>query len=632
LRSLHEGVFRVRQELANLALLAAPPRLSGFPVQSTPLAPLPNPAVVAGHLRGSPFAAEVERLANLILSHQFPLLGLEIDTGPDIAWRRDYLHGVTSGTSYFRFIPYLDRNRVGDHKIIWELNRHQHLVLLAQAYVFTGGLEYVREIDRQITGWCRANPFLRGINWTSALEVAFRVLSWLWVYHLLGDAMDPELRKRLANELYRHGCYLEHNLSIYFSPNTHVLGEAVALHALGTLFPSLPHSARWVQTGSATVAVAIDRQVRADGSHFEQASYYHVYALDSLLFHRAIGGTVPTTVLGRMADYLAALMGPSRVLPFLGDDDGGRVFHPYGRRDRFGRATLATCARLLDRHDLPYDPEDLHEQGLWWVRDEGHSSGGRAHHVTSHLFPDAGVAVMGAGDLQLVVDAGRFGAGSAGHSHSDTLNVIARLREEEILIDPGTYTYVADPHLRDRFRGSSAHNTIRVDARDQATPDGPFRWIDVPDVRVEQWSAAAARTRLTATCRYLDIAHRRTVVFVGPGLLLVADEVEGPPGEHLIEQFWHFGEDAVQLSERCIQVGKHVRMGFSRNNVELGKGGEYGWRSKVFGKMVPASVACIRLQTRLPLSLGTMFDFSKTGRVIEIDDSSFGAILNQALG
>ena len=31
-------------------------------------------------------------------------------------------------------IPYLDPLQVGDHKVVWELNRHQHLVTLAQEY------------------------------------------------------------------------------------------------------------------------------------------------------------------------------------------------------------------------------------------------------------------------------------------------------------------------------------------------------------------------------------------------------------------------------------------------------------------------------------------------------------------
>ncbi len=35
-----------------------------------------------------------------------------------------------------------------------------------------------------------------------------------------------------------------------------------------------------------------------------------------------------------MAEYLDALLGVNGTLPLIGDDDGGRVFHPYGERDR----------------------------------------------------------------------------------------------------------------------------------------------------------------------------------------------------------------------------------------------------------------------------------------------------------
>src|SRR5438093_7219010 len=114
------------------------------------------------------------------------MLGVEIETGPTIEWRRDYINKVDSGTGYFRLIPYLDFARVGDHKMIWELNRHQHLTLLAQAFLLTGAKEFFAEIKNQWESWIASNPYQRGINWASALEVAFRALSWSWVYHLAG--------------------------------------------------------------------------------------------------------------------------------------------------------------------------------------------------------------------------------------------------------------------------------------------------------------------------------------------------------------------------------------------------------------------------------------------------------------
>src|SRR4029079_5681275 len=125
-RSPSEIRFRLRQEFGNLAMLLLPPRAG-----DRALAPLVkfDPAP----MRDTAFARDVIAIADSLLAHRFPLLGLTIDTGPEIDWRRDYLPGISTGTDYFRRVPCLDFAQAGDHKVVWELNRHQHLVLLAQA-------------------------------------------------------------------------------------------------------------------------------------------------------------------------------------------------------------------------------------------------------------------------------------------------------------------------------------------------------------------------------------------------------------------------------------------------------------------------------------------------------------------
>jgi len=262
MRSATELAFRLRQETANLWLLWRQPTMPDAAMLRFEI-PLPDPNVVAAKLRGSSYAADVERLAQDVLLHRFHLLGLHpLDAGGSIPWRRDLRHEIETGTQYFRRIPYLDFQRAGDHKIIWELNRHQHLVLLAQAFLFSGRKEFLDEIPRQLQSWMDANPFQRGLNWASALEVAFRSLSWIWVFHLVGRHFDQRFRERWLNSLYQHGLHLEYNLSVYFSPNTHLLGEAVALHALGKLFADMPHAARWRRTGSRLILEQMERQVR----------------------------------------------------------------------------------------------------------------------------------------------------------------------------------------------------------------------------------------------------------------------------------------------------------------------------------------------------------------------------------
>jgi hypothetical protein len=577
-RSPRELAFRLQQALANVALWATPPKISRSfrPCELN----LPKPEAVREKLGRSAFRDEVVALADGILEHRLPLLGETVDIGPEIQWRRDYLHNKTSGTAYFRFIPYLDFEAVGDHKNIWELSRHQHLVVLAQAHLFTGRAAYRDEIGVELESWWEQNRFLKGINWASALEVAFRALSWLWTDHLIGASLPEHLRHRLWNSLYEHGAFLECNLSTYFSPNTHLLGEGVALHAIGTKLCQ----ETWRHAGAKVVKEELERQVAADGSHFEQSTYYHVYALDFFLLHYLLAGRPPgyEPVLRRMGRFLNAIAGPERLLTCFGDDDGGRLFHPYGRRELFARATLATCSLLFPDEQFPRDLKDLAEQAEWWM-ECGEVSAVASRPVT-HRFADSGLASIASADTHILVDTGPFGFGGAGHSHADTLSVTVRVGGDELLIDPGTFTYIADPRLRDAFRGTGFHNTIRIDGLDQAEPAGPFRWEKKPEVLLKEWNSANGLAYLDASCSYRGFAHRRRLVCVDDEWLLLLDTVTGPEGEHLIEQFWHLGSPLVPIFFSDPAAARQ----------------EDGLRSRVLGSKEAAPVICVAWKTGLP--------------------------------
>jgi hypothetical protein len=559
---------------------------------------------------GTPYAAETIRLAEGVLAHRFPLMGYEIETGPQIDWRRDYVNGISSGVDYFRRVPYLDFASVGDHKAVWELNRHQHLVLLAQAWRLSGREEFVREIEAELESWWGGNPYGYGINWCSALEVAFRALSWIWVFHLAGDALSQRTRRRLLDSLYVHARHIEGNLSVYFSPNTHLLGEAVALHAIGKLVPELPRSRRWRSEGRQIVLAQMRAQVQDDGSHFEHSTYYHAYAFDMLMFSAAID-EMPGEYLERlaaMAEYLEALLGPQMRLPFLGDDDGGRMFHPYGARDRFGRASLAAFSGF--RESVDYG-----EIGAWWLA--GRTLGGPVPKSYSRFFENSGSAVMECGDVHLIADAGAFGTGRAGHSHSDTLSFIVRSGDEDVLIDAGTYTYVGSAKWRNWFRGTAAHNSVRIDERDQATPEGPFRWADKPSVEKVAWTTDERSDFLAAICRYRGFEHLRRILYLKPSLIAVVDEITGPPGEHLVEQFWHSGEAVEELSPRSFRIGRDARL-LLLHGGELSVGGENGWRSQAMGSKEPAAIVRVEVRGAFPVQLAAAIDLNGSASAAEI--------------
>jgi len=133
-------------------------------------------------------AVRIAKHAEKICQHRFDLLGYEdLDYGREIDWHSDRVHGKRAPRDLWFKIPYLDFASVGDAKVTWELNRHQHLGTLAKAYRLTNDHRFASELIDQWRHWQRENPYPRGINWASSLEVAFRSISWLWVYFLLEE-------------------------------------------------------------------------------------------------------------------------------------------------------------------------------------------------------------------------------------------------------------------------------------------------------------------------------------------------------------------------------------------------------------------------------------------------------------
>lgn len=584
MRSAAEIRFRVVQEAVNLRSWASPPDLPGdFFEPSSPLPGLPDPTAIVDLLRGSDLAREVESVAEYALKGRYVLFGEPQEWGISPDWRRDLVSGKASGTPYFRCVPYMDGSITGDHKVIWELNRHQYLVAMAQGWRLTQRREFLVGIEVLLSSWYAANPPWCGINWCSALEIAFRAWSWIWVWHIAGQALSVSARRGLLRALYQHGCYLQYNLSFYFSPNTHLLGEAVVLDALGRLFPEFPRSTCWRELGTSITRQQLESQVRTDGSHFEQSTYYHVYALDMFLAHYAIAHEPVPDKVARMGEFLNAALGPQREIPFLGDDDGGRFFHPYGPASQFGRATLATCAVQLSRADWPRTAADLHPQAVWWLGESALQGTGFGAPPTSTFFPDTGLWIVTRGNLHLIADAGPFGPAAAGHSHSDTLSLVLRIGQEDLLIDSGTFTYLGDAMARDRFRSSAAHNTVRAGGLNQATAIGPFQWVDKPQVRVID----RGEHFLEAECSARGFTHRRRFELATEDLVIV-DDVKGPAP---IEQFWHFGAAVQLVRPQIYRIGSCADLMLPVDaEAQLETEGKLSWRSRGYGQKEAAPV------------------------------------------
>jgi len=502
--------------------------------------------------------------ADDICRHQFRLLGYEkLDYDQEIDWHSS--QGKRSPLDPWFEIDFLDFGIVGDHKVTWELNRHQHLVTLAKAWLLSGNAAYTNEIVNQWNSWQTANPYPLGINWASTLEVAFRSLSWIWVRSLLSGCTDmpAAFETDLLLALQAHGRYIERYLSTYFSPNTHLLGEAVALFFIGTLCPEITAAERWRDRGWEILLQESERQVRPDGVYFEQALYYHVYALDFFLHARILAGesgfSIPEqfdNVLKKMLDVVQTL---SEVGPIegFGDDDGGRVHNP--RRNRVEHMTdpLALGAVLYNQDK--YASAGLTEESIWIFGDKAilaFEGPNTRLEAASRAFPSGGIYLINENEpcaQQMMIDAGPQGTGNAGHGHADALSIRFSVGRKPFLVDPGTYCYISGGEERNWFRGTSAHNTLGVDNLDQAVPRGPFAWSSIPQVNAEIWLNGRTFDFFAGSHdgyrRLPDpVLHRRFVFHVKGGLWLVRDVAEGQR-KHVLESFWHFAPELEVTEE-----------------------------------------------------------------------------------
>lgn len=582
--------------------------------------------LIRGRMPG--VAAQIIAAAERICRHRFDLLGFaDLDYGPEINWHLDLVHGKQALRVPWFKIGYLDFAQVGDAKITWELNRHQHLVTLAKAYRLTGRQEFADEAIRQWQHWQRENPYPTGVNWASSLEVAFRSLSWIWVFFLLqgSPVMTAELRHGWAQALALNGRHIDTYLSTFFSPNTHLLGEAVALFFIGTLFPGLKPSARWKERGWNVVLAAAQDQVRDDGFYFEQSAYYHVYALDFFLHARVLaarnGVAIPAefdAVLLRMQEVLL-LLGRAGIVPQFGDDDGGRVFDPRRNQAADLLDPLTTGAVLFQRGDFKFLCGNLREETLWLLGPAGLAAfeempSTEPSSESTHL-PASGLYLMADAEAgqQLLIDAGPQGPGSAGHGHADALSLTLASNGQMLLADPGTLEYVgASSADRSAYRGTAAHNTLRVDGQDQAVGVGPFAWRELPVLRAERWEIgrnfALFEGSHAGYHRLADpVTHRRWVFHRKSKFWLVRDVAEGS-GKHALELNWHLGSTLAPISARDYVFGNDQESFalVTADGHSWSQSAHRGYWSPAYGRQERATVLTFAKTANLPAEFVTL--------------------------
>lgn len=413
--------------------------------------------------------------ADWALHKQVNLLGSGLLDLGNIDWLKDYKTGHRWPKKYMRDIDYRNPDRPSDVKFPWELSRMQWMMPLGQAYLLTHNERYAEHVKSLIIHWIDENPYAYTINWACTMEVALRLFTWTWFFHVFHSSAawnDDTFRSLFLCNLFLHAEFTENHLELSDINGNHYTADAAGLCISGLFFGEGRAAQRWAHRGFDLLVKELPRQVFNDGVDFEASTAYHRLVLELFLFpalyRGSLGFSIPPSYrerIVRMAYYMRAYSRNDGTIPLCGDADDARVL-PFGIQD------INDHRYLYQGVGLKWGIDDLIETNLaqselyWLVGAQvlEHSKKNTHQSPTSQAFTEGGFYIMRNHSDHIFIDCGPIGLGGrGGHGHNDCLSFEAMLDDVLLISDCGSYVYTASYEQRNLFRSTSFHNTPKID-------------------------------------------------------------------------------------------------------------------------------------------------------------------------
>lgn len=431
----------------------------------------------------------------------------------------------------------------------WQLSRHPEWAILAERYRETGDERYAECFVRLFQSWVRQAvvpenaPGEATLCWRT-IEAGIRMGgSWQWALHSF--YRSPHFTDDVLTDWYKsvweHGWRLRN----FHRTGNWLIMEMNGLAQIGILYPQFRDAPAWKEYAFDRLVRELDAQVYPDGFQVELSTGYHQVVIQNYQWLMDVCNAYEEPVpeafyrgLERMHEANIRMMMPDGRLPDV--NDGG--WHDV--------------ARLMERAVAAY-PE---REEFRWAYSRGRE--GHPPEETSVAFPYAGYYVMRTGwepdAVWVLFDGGPFGYG---HQHEDKLNVLLHGYGRLLLTEGGNYAY-DDSEMRRYVLSTRAHNTIRVDGKDQnrrvnyrredldptALAGGRFLTTDNYDLAEAEYDEGYGPEAS------LRVTHRRRLILVKRGanglgpFLLVIDRLHPKDTEpHTYQVLWHMdGETASQ--------------------------------------------------------------------------------------
>jgi hypothetical protein len=494
-----------------------------------------------------------------------------------------------------------------------------------------------------IKSWVSENPYLKGINWYSNIEVNIRLLVWYFCWQILWDDESLKRNKELAQfteeiwlpTIYDHCIYSHSNPSRYSSANNHLISEYSGLFVAAIAWP-FQESSNWLNYAQKGLEKEIIEQHSSNGINKEEAAEYIQFITDFFLIPFAVGkkhkiefSDTYKTQLYKTFDYILNLLDVKGGYIKYGDEDDGKVLvvDPDPHSNNF--LSLLTSGTIIFKDSNFKKSKTSFDLKNWLLfgeigknifantKERQQELQSTFYTEEGHFFFRKASNVDPSKEIYLHFDAAPLGYLSiAAHGHADALSVVLTLDGDPILVDAGTYTYHTEKQWRKYFVSTLAHNTMCIDNANQAGYVGPTMWLEHYNVDVTNTLKGDVEIVSAKHSGYKKIrcTHSRTVKFNrAKDEFIITDEVNTDFRQHSINQLWHLHPAVVveRINDHSLTL-KHSQ-GTRKVKVELDSSltikiikGETepinGWFSKSFLLKEPTIVISCIAETNKPIT------------------------------
>lgn len=569
---------------------------------------------------------------------------------PDsIDWHKDIFSNQSFPKIFSKRINILSNPSLSA-KAVWEINRLQFLMKIAIDYNRTKDDAHLCLFIKILESWISDNPYLKGINWYSNIEVNLRLINWFLCWEVL-DAdrlmVENKIFKEFAEKdwipsIYSHCIYSYQNPSKYSSANNHLISEYSGLFIASSKW-KFQESEKWKQYSKKGLEEEIVKQHSQNGINKEEAAEYIQFITDFFLIAFVVGEKTKNpfslnykSYLHNIFNYIFNFLDSKGNFPPYGDEDDGKCFI-VDFDERFNNfKSLLTSGTIIfqdPRLKTKSDGFDLKNKLLF-----GESGRNAFESVPSVSIKEKSEFYKEEGhfffrgeknddEIYLHFDAAPLGFLSiAAHGHADALSFILHVGGQPFFIDSGTYTYHTESLWRNYFMGTLAHNTIRINKLNQATIAGPTLWLKHYHTKVlktesnEEYDLVRARHD---GYENIGITHVREIIFEKKNRVIkILDNIDSEKSDaFLIEMPFHvhplikinaieknrFNLSDIKKTNVILQTDLklNTKLVWGQTNPEIA-----GWYSKSFMTKEPCSTIICSIEAVGNVTLETVISIN----------------------